>query len=163
MTARQGWARAGVVMAAVLLVDQVTKALVRNGVERGSEDPIFPALKLVHVKNEGVAFGIAAGGMTLVIVLIVVALLGLTWYFARHADKPGMWVPTGLLIGGALGNIIDRIHEGAVTDFLKLPGWPAFNIADIAITFGVLALAWVLEGPRRDDREAEPGGDPRPA
>jgi len=148
VTPGQAWARAGLVLGVVLVVDQVTKLLVRESIDRGQEDPVLPGLKLVHVKNEGVAFGIAAGGMTLVIVLILIALAGLTWYFARHADTPGMWVPTGLLLGGALGNIIDRIHEGAVTDFLKIPAWPAFNIADIAITFGVLVLIFVLEGPR---------------
>ena len=58
---------------------------------------------------------------------------------------------TGLLIGGALGNLIDRLAHGAVTDFIKLPAWPAFNVADMAITFGVLALLWVLEGPRHRD------------
>ena len=160
MTARRGWTRAALLIAAVLLVDQVTKALARGGVARGDEDPIFPFLKLVNVRNDGVAFGLAAGGRTVGIVLISIALAGLIAYFARHATRPLMWLPTGLLIGGAVGNIIDRIAEGAVTDFLKLPGWPAFNIADIAITFGVLALAYVLEGPKRKE---EPDGDPRPA
>jgi signal peptidase II len=61
-------------------------------------------------------------------------------------------VPTGLLIGGAVGNLIDRVANGAVTDFIKLPLWPAFNVADMSITFGVLALLWVLEGPRRAKR-----------
>ena len=151
MTARGGWTRAALLAAAVLVVDQVTKALARGGVERGDSDPIFPGLKLVNVRNDGVAFGLAAGGKTVVIVLIVLALVGLLVYFGRHATRPLMWLPTGLLIGGALGNIIDRIAEGAVTDFLKLPGWPAFNVADVAITFGVLALAYVLEGPKRGD------------
>ena len=57
-----------------------------------------------------------------------------------------------MLIGGALGNLIDRLANGAVTDFIKLPHWPAFNVADMAITFGVLALLWVLEGRRKDER-----------
>ena len=61
---------------------------------------------------------------------------------------PWLWLPTGLLIGGALGNLIDRLADGAVTDFIKLPLWPAFNVADMAITFGVLALLYVLEGRR---------------
>ena len=58
-----------------------------------------------------------------------------------------MWLPTGLLIGGAAGNLIDRAREGAVTDFVDLPLWPAFNVADAAITIGVLTLLYVLEGP----------------
>ena len=56
---------------------------------------------------------------------------------------------TGLLIGGAIGNLIDRVAHDAVTDFIKLPHWPAFNVADMSITFGVLALLWVLEAPRQ--------------
>ena len=160
MTARRGWTRAALVIAAVLVVDQVTKALARDGVARGDEDPIFPFLKLVNVRNDGVAFGLAAGGRTVVIVLISIALAGLLLFFVLHRERPLAWLPVGLLLGGAVGNLIDRIAAGAVTDFLKLPKWPAFNVADIAITFGVLALAYVLEGPKRKE---EPDGDPRPA
>ena len=139
------WPRAGLVLLAVLAADQVPKALVRASMTPGDEDPIFPALKLVHVRNEGVAFGISAGGPTLVIVLISAALLALVLYFARHSAREGMWLPTGLLLGGAIGNIVDRIHQGHVTDFLKIPVWPAFNFADVAITVGVVALVFVLE------------------
>ncbi len=71
----------------------------------------------------------------------------------RHAERPGLWLPTGLLVGGALGNIVDRIREGAVVDFVKLPAWPAFNVADVAIVAGVFDYVVVLE--RR--------GAPRPA
>ena len=70
-------------------------------------------------------------------------------YLARRPERSWLWLPTGLLVGGAIGNLIDRVVHGAVTDFIKLPLWPAFNVADMAITFGVLALLWVLEGPRR--------------
>ena len=60
-----------------------------------------------------------------------------------------LWLPVGLLLGGALGNVIDRVtRDDGVTDFIKLPAWPAFNVADMAITFGVLALVYVLEGKR---------------
>ena len=144
----RAWARAGLVLVAVLAADQATKALARGAVERGDENPIFPALKLVNVRNEGVAFGLdPGGGTTLVIVLIALALLVLVLFFARHTARPLMWLPVGLLLGGALGNIADRVREGAVTDFLKVPLWPAFNLADVAITVGVLALLYVLERP----------------
>jgi signal peptidase II len=149
LTSRGAWARTGLTLGLVVAVDQVTKKLARDGVRPGEEDPIFPALKLVNVRNEGVAFGIDAGGKTLVIALIALALLALVLYFARHTARPLIWLPTGLLVGGALGNIVDRIRDGAVTDFLKIPAWPAFNIADVAITFGVLLLVVVLE--RRDE------------
>ena len=164
MSTGRVWARAGLVVAAVLVFDQVTKALVRDGVRRGTEDPIFPALKLVHVRNEGVAFGVnPGGGTTLLVAIIALALLGLVLFFARHHARPLMWLPVGLLVGGALGNIVDRIRDGAVTDFLKIPFWPAFNIADVAITFGVLALLYVLEGPKKDEEAVEDRGTARPA
>jgi signal peptidase II len=87
-----------------------------------------------------------------VLVLTLLALGVLVAYLARRPDRPWLWIPTGLLIGGALGNLIDRLVHGAVTDFIKLPLWPAFNVADMSITFGVLALLWVLEGPRQRER-----------
>jgi signal peptidase II len=147
--AGRAWARTLVVIGVVLVADQVTKKLARDGVRPGTDDPIFPGLKLVNVKNDGVAFGIDAGGQTLVISLIALALLALVLYFARHSARRLIWLPTGLLVGGALGNIVDRIRDGAVTDFLKIPAWPAFNVADIAITTGVIALILVLE--KRDE------------
>ena len=150
------WARAGLVLGAVLVADQATKALIVDTMRRGEEDPILPALKLVNVRNEGVAFGIEAGGQTLIVVLIAFALLALLLYFARHTAKPLMWLPVGLLLGGALGNIIDRVRIGAVVDFLKLPAWPAFNLADVAITVGVLSLIYVLERRQPEpDRAAD--------
>jgi len=151
------WARAGLLTAGVLLADQVTKLLVRDGVAVGDQDAVFPGLKLVHVKNKGVAFSAFEDQVAVVIVVIALAVAALLVYFALHSAKPLIWLPTGLLAGGALGNIVDRIALGSVTDFLKLPKWPAFNVADIAITFGVLALVLVLE---RDDSEEDRGVAP---
>jgi signal peptidase II len=139
------WARVGLVLALVVLIDQVTKALVRNGIEVGEEDSILPAVTLVHVRNTGVAFGAFSGGGIIVVALVVLALSALLYYFVTHVDKPLIWLPTGMLLGGSIGNIIDRVRDGAVTDFVKLPAWPAFNVADISITFGVLVLLWVVE------------------
>ena len=78
---------------------------------------------------------------------ILAALSALVAYFLLRPTRPGLWLPTGLLVGGAIGNLIDRLANGSVTDFIKLPLWPAFNVSDMAITFGVLALVYVLEGP----------------
>jgi signal peptidase II len=143
------WARAGVTLAGVVALDQITKALVRGSVAVGDANSVFFGVDLVHVRNTGVAFGALSGGGLLVLAVTAVALIALITYFARHPDRPGLWLPTGLLVGGAVGNIIDRIDSGAVTDFIKLPHWPAFNVADIAITVGVLALIYVLERPRQ--------------
>jgi signal peptidase II len=145
------------VAAVVIAADQVTKTLVRHNVERGSHDSVFPGLELVNVRNKGVAFGLFAEGKAPVVLLTGGALLALIVYFALHTGKAGLWLPTGLLLGGALGNIIDRVRLDAVTDFLDLPLWPAFNLADVAITFGVLSLLYVLEAPReKKKREADP-------
>ena len=103
----------------------------------------------LDVRNNGVAFGFFSGGGALVLVLTLVALSVLIGYFAWRPTRPWLWLPTGMLVGGALGNLIDRIANGSVTDFIKLPLWPAFNLADMSITFGVIALLLVLEGKRK--------------
>ena len=148
MAAGGAWARAALVMAAVIALDQGTKALVRSSVAFGDRDGILPGVELVHVRNEGVAFSRFSGGGAIVAVIVGAALLALVAYFVTHLDKPLVWLPTGMLLGGALGNVIDRVRDGGVTDFIKLPAWPAFNLADVSITFGVLVLLYVTERPR---------------
>jgi signal peptidase II len=143
--------RAGLVLAVVVALDQLTKALVRGGIEIGDEDSILPGVSLVHVRNSGVAFGAFSGGGLIVVALVAAALGALLFYFFTHLDKRLVWLPTGMLLGGSIGNIIDRVRDGAVTDFVKLPAWPAFNIADVSITFGVLVLLWVIEQQEGSD------------
>ena len=140
------FARAALVAAVVVILDQVTKSLVRANIELGDHDKFLPGVTLVHDRNTGVAFSLFAGGGALVIVLTLAALTVLVGYLARRPERPLLWLPTGMLVGGALGNLIDRIAHGAVTDFIKLPHWPAFNVADMSITLGVLTLLYVLEG-----------------
>ena len=142
-------ARAALVAGIVLVLDQVTKHTIATGIAAGQEKKFLPGVNLVHVRNTGVAFSIFSSGGTLVLVFTLAALALLIVYFALHPERPWLWIPTGMLVGGAVGNLIDRIANGAVTDFIKLPHWPAFNVADMSITFGVLALLWVLEGPRQ--------------
>jgi signal peptidase II len=133
---------------AVVAIDQLTKHLVRTGIAPGGHRHVAPGINLVHVSNTGVAFSALSGSGWLVPVFIAVAIVALIVWFARHATRPLAWLAVGLLLGGAVGNAVDRIAHGAVTDFVKLPHWPAFNVADTAITFGVLVLVFVLE--RRD-------------
>jgi signal peptidase II len=148
-------ARAALVAGIVLVLDQVTKHTIATGIAAGQEKKFLPGVNLVHVRNTGVAFSIFSSGGTLVLVFTLAALALLIVYFALHPERPWLWIPTGMLVGGAVGNLIDRIANGAVTDFIKLPHWPAFNVADMSITFGVLALLWVLEGPpQRRARES---------
>jgi signal peptidase II len=131
----------------VVAADQVSKAIVRSSVSRTERINLFHGLDLVNTRNTGVAFGFFSGGGALVAILAGLALVALLAFFATHADRPLVWLPTGLLIGGAAGNLIDRAAEGSVTDFLDPPFWPAFNLADAAITIGVLTLLYVIEGP----------------
>lgn len=142
--------RALAVAALVIVLDRITKAAVVGGIAVGDVHKFLPAIQLVHVRNSGVAFGFFAGGGALVLVLTLLALGALLVYFALRPRRPLLWLPTGLIVGGAIGNLIDRLGSGSVTDFIKLPFWPAFNLADTAITLGVLALLYVLEGPGHD-------------
>jgi signal peptidase II len=141
------FARALGVIAAVLIIDRLTKHAVVTGIAVGDVQKFLPGVQLVHVRNSGVAFGFFSGGGALVLILTLAALAALVAYFLLRPTRPGLWLPTGLLVGGAIGNLIDRLINGSVTDFIKLPLWPAFNVSDMAITFGVLALLYVLEGP----------------
>jgi signal peptidase II len=142
-------ARAVLVAVAVVVADQAVKALVRTTIEPGEEVHLFLGIRLVNVRNDGIAFGLFSGGGVVLVIFAVAALAALLIFFSRHRNRPLVWLPTGLLIGGAAGNLLDRLRDGAVTDFIDFPAWPAFNVADIAITFGVLTLLYVLEGPPR--------------
>jgi signal peptidase II len=146
---------AAAVGAAVVAVDQVTKALVRGGLELGGSRDLVAGVRLVNVRNPGVAFGFLSDGGAVLVVGTALALLALVFFFATHTGRPLVWLPTGLLLGGAVGNLIDRAREGSVTDFVKFPHFPAFNCADMAITVGVLVLIYVLEGPPRRRAESD--------
>jgi signal peptidase II len=145
----RGAAQAVATAAAVVAVDQLTKQLAIHTVERGDSENVFFGLSIVNARNTGVAFGALQDGGLIVGVLIAVALALLLGYFALNTTMPGLWLPVGLLSGGALGNLIDRLREGAVIDFIDPVAWPAFNLADAAIVIGVLALLYVVERPRR--------------
>lgn len=141
-----GWARVAATTGVVVALDQATKQLAISSVAPGQSENVFFGLELTNARNSGVAFGAFAGGGALVAVLIGLALLGLVGYFTANARTPYLWLPTGILLGGALGNLADRAREGAVIDFVDPAFWPAFNLADASIVLGVLALFYVAEG-----------------
>jgi signal peptidase II len=146
------------VLLAVLAADQITKRLIAHSIIPGEEHKFLPGIELVNTRNHGVAFGFLTGQQDLVTALIGFALLLLLVYFARHSNRPLIWLATGMLIGGALGNILDRIREGSVLDFIKLPlGWPPFNLADASITLGVLVLVCVIDPRRSNHQDPLPG------
>jgi signal peptidase II len=143
------WIRAALVALVVIAADQLSKSAVRHGIVPGEEHKVLPGLALVDTRNHGVAFGFLPNDALAVTLVIALALLALLAYFVRHSARPLIWLPTGMLFGGALSNIIDRLREGSVTDFIKLPlGWPPFNLADTSITLGALILVLIIERPR---------------
>jgi signal peptidase II len=158
--------RAGLVLVLVLVVDQLSKHLVGHSIVPGEQVKFLPGIELVNTRNHGVAFGLEAGSRLVVTLLVALALVGLVTYFATHSSRPLIWLPTGLLLGGALGNLLDRIREGSVIDFVKLPlGWPPFNLADLSIVIGVALLLFVIESPRSEashSEEASPASQDAP-
>jgi signal peptidase II len=134
----------------VVALDQITKQLVDSRIARGDSVNVFFGLDLTNTRNTGVAFGALKGGGLVVAILIGLSLALLVGYYLLNRDMPWLWLPVGLLLGGALGNLADRAREGAVIDFIDPVAWPAFNLADACIVIGVLALLWVVEGsPKR--------------
>jgi signal peptidase II len=135
-------ATAGVVVA----IDQATKQLAATRIAVADHVDVIPGLQLTNTRNTGVAFGALEGGGLIVAILIGLSLAALVAYFVANRERAWLWLPVGLLLGGALGNLADRAREGAVIDFIDPIAWPAFNVADSCIVIGVLVLLWVVEG-----------------
>jgi signal peptidase II len=148
VTAGQTTLRTALVAVAVVGADQATKAIVRASIGPLEIVHVVPGVQLIRARNSGVAFSVFSGGGPVVVIVAVLALGALLAFFLTHLHRRLVWLPTGLLLGGAAGNLIDRLREGAVTDFVKLPHWPAFNLADACITVGVVVLVYVLERVR---------------
>jgi signal peptidase II len=133
----------------VVAVDQATKQLVVTNIVPGDQVAVIPGLDFTNTRNTGVAFGALEGGGLVVAILIGASLALLVAYFVANRDRPWLWLPVGMLLGGALGNLADRAREGAVIDFIDPIAWPAFNVADSCIVIGVLLLLWLVEGGQR--------------
>ena len=135
----------------VVAIDQGTKALATSLIDRGDRVEVLPFLAFENVRNKGVAFGLG-GDISIVLVGATIALLlGLLVFLAARSRTGWLvWLPAALLIGGALGNLADRVRDGAVTDFIDLPLWPTFNLADLAITVGVILLLFDVERVERE-------------
>jgi signal peptidase II len=149
-----GVTRAVATAAVVVAIDQASKQAAVGSLERGEKVNVFFGVDLTNTRNKGVAFGALEGGGVLVAVLIGVALVLVLGYFAVNAARPLLWLPVGMLVGGALGNLADRAREGAVIDFIDPIAWPAFNLADVSIVVGVAVLLYLVEGGRDADRPA---------
>jgi len=148
--ARACWLAAGL-CALVVAADQTAKAVAEANLVLGEEVDVLGPLGLTLSHNRGVAFGLAGGAGAPLILTTLLALGVVVYLFVRDPGRPGMWVATGLVAGGAIGNLIDRLRADAVTDYVDLSPWPPFNLADVAITLGVIGLVYLyLRDSARD-------------
>jgi signal peptidase II len=149
-----GWAAALAVAGVVVALDQASKAAIHATIDSGERVSLLLGIDLVNVSNSGIAFGFLGGDGDVVLAITIGALVAMLVWFAATASRPGLWLPVGLLTGGALGNLADRARIDAVTDFIDPPLWPAFNVADIAITLGAATLVLIVFVG-----DARPGGE----
>ena len=135
------WIGLLLVAAAAVIADQVTKHIVASQLALDGEVQVLGPFSIHHVQNSGIAFGLFSRATPLVIALTAIAVGWMLLFFARSgARHPALPVAAGLLIGGSVSNLVDRIRLGHVTDFLDLRYWPAFNLADGCIVVGVALL-----------------------
>ena len=136
----------------VAVIDQLAKLLIVAAIGPGRLEPRVEVvdgwLALEYTQNRGAAFGMLSGLAPILVAASFAILMGLVLLYMRQVT-PGVWltVAIGLISGGALGNLFDRVRFGHVVDFLSIGPWPNFNIADSAITVGVLILVWGLTRP----------------
>jgi signal peptidase II len=156
----RAWSLAGAVCGLVFAVDQAVKAVVEAHLVPGQYEEVLGPLELTLSHNRGVAFGLAGGAGVGLVLITALALLVIGYLFGRNPRRPGMWVAVGLLAGGAIGNLADRIRGDAVTDFVAFGSWPPFNLADVSITLGVLLLVYfyLRDAEREEAPQAEAGG-----
>jgi signal peptidase II len=147
------WLGLAAVALAAVAADQLTKRIVTGRLALGDSVHVIGPFAIRNVQNSGIAFGLFASATALVILLTGVAVLWMLLFFARSgARHPVLPVSLGLVIGGSLSNLLDRVRLGYVTDFLDLRYWPAFNLADSFIVIGVFVLLAALVAADREPR-----------
>ncbi len=153
------WLGLAAVAGAALAADQLTKQLVVGTLGLDGEVHVAGPFSIHHVQNSGIAFGLFASATAIVTVLTALAVGWMLLFFARSgARHPVLPTALGLLIGGSLANLADRIRLGHVTDFLDFRYWPAFNLADSFIVIGVGILLLGLVATDRPPRTGEGTG-----
>ncbi len=136
------WAGLVAVAIAAVVADQVTKHAIEQRLALDESHRVLPFLSITHVRNSGIAFGIFPGRLGVVSVLTAAAVVWMLVHFARSGSRHVLFpVALGLLVGGSVSNLADRIRDGHVTDFIHITHWPTFNLADSFIVTGVALLA----------------------
>jgi signal peptidase II len=149
------WTELGTIALVALAADQITKTAIDRSLALGDSVTLAPPLALWHVRNQGIAFGVLAGKLPLVAILTAAAVVWMVVFFSRSgARHPLVPVALGLLLGGSVSNLWDRLARGYVTDFIDLRWWPTFNFADSFIVIGVGLLLYVLFAREREHEPA---------
>ena len=148
------WGGLAAVALAAVLADQVTKRIVTHTLGLDQAEHVIGPLSIHHVQNSGIAFGLFSSATVGVTVVTAIAVVWMLVFFARSgARHPVLPAALGLLIGGSVSNLVDRIRLGHVTDFIDFRYWPAFNLADSFIVIGVAILLGALVA---SDRKPQP-------
>ena len=131
-----------IIALSVLVLDQLTKLLVAGNMQLGGSIPLIKNIfHLTYIQNTGAAFGVLKGFNIFLIILSIAVLAAIFCYYKKIAEKDRLvHVLVALILGGIIGNLIDRIRLGYVIDFLDFRIWPAFNVADSCITIAVIWL-----------------------
>jgi signal peptidase II len=138
---RAQWVALAIVAAAAVVADQLTKWLVGSALSLGESFAVAGPFSIHHVRNTGIAFGLFSNETTGVIFVTTAAVGGMLVFFARAGQRHAMVpIALGLVLGGSISNLVDRVRLGHVTDFLDFDYWPAFNLADTFIVVGVALL-----------------------
>lgn len=158
---RAQWLVLLLVAGAVVVADQLTKQVVGRTLALGESVDIIGPFSIHHVQNSGIAFGLFASSTSIVIAITTLAVAAMLVFFARSGRRhPALPVGLGLVLGGSIANLVDRVRLGHVTDFLDFVAWPAFNLADTFIVFGVAILFGTLVlGDRSHRMHGARGGD----
>ena len=130
----------------VFLLDRITKIAAANGISHGQSIKILPnILHFTLVFNNGTAFGLLKGQNSVLAIFSVLAIVFIVVYVITHkALTSPLSFALGLILGGALGNLFDRVKFNCVIDFIDFRIWPVFNVADSAITVGMIFLGWCI-------------------
>ena len=144
-------------VALVVLFDQLTKFIIRANLSEGDSVPSQGFFRFTYYENSGTIFGLFPSA-TVILTVVSFLAIGFLIYFFRTQRSPGlvMRIAIGILLGGAVGNLIDRLFKGEVTDFVDVGRWPIFNIADASITVGIFLLIVVTSlVPNKDEAEGD--------
>jgi signal peptidase II len=153
------------VLVAVFAADQLTKMLVVGGLELGESWPVEGFLRLTHARNTGTAFGLFQNQAMVLTIVSFAAVAAIVFFYRNAIASPLLRAALGLQLGGAFGNLLDRVRLGYVVDFVDVGPWPIFNIADSSIVFGIAILAWHFWFRREQTGTAArpPAADGQPA